>query len=1524
MANNESSSGEERINELIALYLHAIEIGEPLDLEKFLAENPEYAQEIQSFIRNHEQLQRIAEANKEQQRPPYSLDAFDETLFAESPAGVDPKPSSKIDSSRPNSRTPATAGTMIAGRYILVSKIGEGGMGEVWAAKQIEPVKRKVAIKLIRLGMDSKSVSQRFEQERQALAMMDHPNIAKVLDGGISDDGRPFFALELVNGLPLSKYCDEARLSIRERLELFVPICQAVQHAHQKGIVHRDLKPSNILVTLIDGRPIPKIIDFGVAKALGGKLTEHTMSTQFGAILGTVEYMPPEQVGFSGTHVDTRADIYSLGVILYEILTGLKPFDSQRLRVAAFGELLRIIREEEPSKPSTRISTDDGLPSLAALRRIEPARLPKLLRGDLDWVVMKCMEKQRDRRYETANALARDIQRYLTDEAVEARPPSTAYQIQKLVRRHKGLFITSALIFLSMFFGVIGTTLGQLEAMRQQSLAIGEKNIAIELAASEAQAREEVEQQRKLADDRAETLQATLAESYFRQGLYEYEAGQPNSALIDLTRALAMTKPDSPLASSYRRVLVDRCIRGGRLQIPPLWHDGPVYSSSFSKDGTRIVTASGDKTVRIWDATTGIPIGKPMVHAKEVADAIFSPDGTRIVTRSHNEARLWDAFSRAPIGATMQHDDVITSFAFSPDGAHVVTGSVDKTARLWDAQTGLPFASVMKHDAPIYCVAFSPNGKRIATGTGDHTKTGLVHLWDAQSGTQVGDGIPDFKNIVHSVTFSHDSTRLLTGGQDWTARVWDAETGTFLGPKIQSDTPIGNAIFSPDGSRILTCVSDLGGYESFTARLWDAKTGLPIGAVMDHSGHVQSMAFSPDGTFVVTASKAKRGYAAWLWDANTGVRVGEPMHHQSNITSVSFSPDGSRVLTGSYDRASRLWNIHAENLVVEEMKYPKEDRPVVVAYNRDGTRFITGGGGKGLRYRTGFTHLYESRTGVPIVKEMNHPYHVHCAAFSPDGTRIVIGSGEWAIAGQAQLWDANTGTLIADAMNHSQYVRCAAFSPDGNYIVTTSSDGTARLWDAHNGVNIGKEMKHRGGVIQAAFSPDGSRIVTASMDLTARLWDAHTGEPLGKELNHESDVQAVAFHPDGTIIATGSYGGVAQLWDAESGERRGNLMKHDDVINSVGFSQDGTRLVTGSRDFTVRLWDAHSGAPLGEVMRHDDQVKGVSFSPDGTLIGTTASSWWSGNVRLWEAHTGASMGTVMNHVRASSVAFSPDGDNVVSGGYATARLWNVTIPECEPNSATLFRQILQLWTGFDAEEDGTPHPLSSMELYEKHQQVGHNDPLRQFVMKRWQSGTRIYHAQAASAAEDEGRWSTAMHHLEMIMKSSHGNPTTQARYTFARAKVAEARGDLDQALKEFDEAIRIDSSNSTFYFHRGDFRLRQRNDRDAALADYNLAIQHLTIGTIRLNEKAWIWGTSRQEHQRNGICAVIAATKACELTEWKSSMMIDTLAAAYAEGNDFENAVKWQARAIEICPEQYRNEFVSRLELYKSNKPHRD
>ncbi len=388
---------------------------------------------------------------------------------------------------------PATSliGSVIAGRYKIREEIGEGGMGSVYLAEQSRPIRRMVALKLIKPGMDSRAVLARFESERQALALMDHPNIAKVLDAGSTEAGRPFFVMELVKGIPITDYCDKHRVGVQERLTLVRQICSAVQHAHQKGIIHRDLKPSNILVESHDDKPVPKVIDFGLAKATSGqRLTEQSLFTAFGSVAGTPLYMAPEQAGFNALDVDTRADIYSLGVILYELLTGSTPIRRETMQKAALDEILRVIREDEPPPPSSRISKSDTLPTVAASRHMEPAHLSRFVRGDLDRIVMKAIAKERQRRYDSAIGLANDIERFINHEPVSARPPSSLYRLRKFVRRNRVGVIAASIVLLALVGGVIGTTLGILEANRQSALALTRQKQAEERLAQRNKANE--------------------------------------------------------------------------------------------------------------------------------------------------------------------------------------------------------------------------------------------------------------------------------------------------------------------------------------------------------------------------------------------------------------------------------------------------------------------------------------------------------------------------------------------------------------------------------------------------------------------------------------------------------------------------------------------------------------------------------------------------------------------------------------------------------------------------------------------------------------------------------------------------------------------------------------------------------------------------------------------------------------------------------------------------------------------------
>jgi len=405
-------------------------------------------------------------------------------------------------------------GSVIGGRYKLLEQIGEGGMGTVWVAEQSEPVKRRVALKVIKPGMDSRQVLSRFEAERQALALMDHPNIAKVFDGGMTEEGRPYFVMEYVKGMPITEYCDTAKLSIQERLKLFVPVCQAVQHAHQKGVIHRDLKPSNILVCLYDGQPVPKLLDFGLAKAISQPLTENTLYTAHGLMVGTPLYMSPEQAEFNNLDVDTRTDVYSLGVILYELLTGTTPLEHKQIKEAALQEILRLIKEVEPQRPSLKISSSANLPSIAAQRSLEPVQLSRAVRGDLDWIVMKALEKERSRRYETANGLARDLERYLHDDPVEARPPSALYTCRKFARRNRAAVFVTLLIAASMFAVLFNHLLGLRRVRRERDRAVAaEHESQVNLQKLQEVARERATSDTLTGDPRRAEAAIRLAEA---------------------------------------------------------------------------------------------------------------------------------------------------------------------------------------------------------------------------------------------------------------------------------------------------------------------------------------------------------------------------------------------------------------------------------------------------------------------------------------------------------------------------------------------------------------------------------------------------------------------------------------------------------------------------------------------------------------------------------------------------------------------------------------------------------------------------------------------------------------------------------------------------------------------------------------------------------------------------------------------------------------------------------------------------
>jgi eukaryotic-like serine/threonine-protein kinase len=1067
------------------------------------------------------------------------------------------------------------------GRYKLLQQIGEGGCGVVYMAEQEEPVRRRVALKVIKLGMDTKQVIARFEAERQALALMDHPNIAKVLDAGATDSGRPYFVMELVRGIKITEYCDQNNLSTEERLKLFAQVCHAIQHAHQKGIIHRDIKPSNILVTISEpGSPgCPKVIDFGIAKATTDqRLTDKTVFTAFEQFIGTPAYMSPEQAMMTSLDIDTRTDIYALGVLLYELLTGQTPFDAKELMAAGLDAMRRIIHEQEPARPSTRLSTmlPADLTTIARHRQAEPARLSLLLRGDLDWIVMKALEKDRARRYETANGLAADIRRHLQNEPVVARPVSNLYRFQKLVRRNKLAFAAVTAVSAALIIGLSVSTwmfTKEKEARRR----------AVAAEQSQSQLRQQAETQRERAENLSEqnrqglyAARITLAQRAFEEG-----------SMVRMAQLLEELNPKEGEEDlrGFEWYYLRHLLHLERLQLRADTRE--TRAVAFSPNGKSLATAGADSTIILWDPHSGIQQRVFSGHTGTVHTVAFSPDGKFLASGADDLlVKIWDMESGRAIATLAGHHRSIASVAFSSDGRFLASGSKGRAASsgtaiarfsgsthgdrnpgeaiVWEIGTGRQVRNLVGHINSVLSVAFSPDGATIATAGSDTT----VRLWDTSTGAERLN-LAQHQGPVYSLAFSPDGTQLITGSHDQTAILWNTQTGSSEKVLRGHAGAVFSTAFSPDGNLIAT-----GGYDN-VAKLWDAATGLEKISLRGLNRYVWAAAFSPDSQTLATAS----------WDGtvnlwNTMRRYDFdvlPQHRStwSGAYSLAFSPDGKSLATASLP-LGRIWNL---NDLTEQLNFPVGGDPLV-RYTADGNSLVTAD-------MHGALQVFDVPSKMRRISLQASTQKIWALAISPDSTTAVTGDWE----GRVRFWNTETGENEMTFPPDMSFVRALAFSPDGKTLIVLgrnqSKEPVLCFWDMP-GQRIRKEILIKFPASFVVFSPDGKTFAISQQT--------------------DTDVSR-ALHANRVIT----------LWDAQTGEVRAALPPQSDIIYDASFSPDSKTLATASWDGTVRLWHVATGSELITLKGHTKGVMFcVAFSPDGRqLVGGTGRDVTGDNIVRW-------------------------------------------------------------------------------------------------------------------------------------------------------------------------------------------------------------------------------------------------------------------------------------------------------------------
>jgi len=1071
-------------------------------------------------------------------------------------------------------RTDSTleAGVML-GHYKITRLLGEGGMGAVYEAEQEQP-RRTVALKVIRPGLASPQLLRRFEQEAQALGRLQHVGIAQIYEAGTADTGRglqPYFAMEFIRGTTLLDYATERKLHFRERLEIMAKVADAVHHAHQRGLIHRDLKPGNILV---DEAGQPKILDFGVARATDSD-SQATMQTDIGQLVGTLAYMSPEQVVADPLELDTRSDVYALGVILYELLAGRMPYEiSKKLH-----ETIQAIREQDAARLSS---------------------VNRNFRGDIETIVAKALEKDKTRRYGSAAELAADIGRYLKDEPIVARPPSATYQLQKFARRHTALVVGIAAVFVVLVAGVVTSTwqanvarrernlarVAEQSAREAEALATSEQKRAVTAEGQARQERDRAVSEQNRADTEAETARMqrllTIWQTLSRESVRDSASRVDDDRTALLARQALLFNARTPDHAQY---LVETALQQASrldpmIHIPGPNHTGAVFGVAFSSDGERLASASADKTVQVWDLRS--PSAAPLVltgHDGNVYAVTFSSDGSRLASASADKfVRVWDL--KTPNAAPLRFQGpqaALVSLTFSRDGSQLAAAGLDKTVRIWNLRnSNSPPAVFEGHEGGVNAVAFSTDGSRIASASDDKT----VRLWNARDSKAVPQIFRGHDSGVTSLAFSSDGSRLATGSADRTTRIWNVQNPS-ASPLIfrGHDSAVLAVAFSSDGMKIASAGKDQ------VVRVWDARNTAVapkvVGSSQGASGIspdvVNAIVFSSDLSRLATAGEDKVVRVFDLRSSATQPVLlpgpqGTARFGSDNVHSLAYSADGLRLASASRDNTVRVWDLRNPDMSPTVLQ-GQQGAVAALAFARDGTHMISVGVDRSVREW-----------------DMKNPGAAPKLVMGPQG-------------------DIRSGVV--------------AFSPGSLLLVTQARDNVIRFWDSLRDAQPAVLKGQQSPVATFAFSNDGTRLASSGLDNKVRLWDLRKPDVPAVVLEgQQGAVLSIAFSRDGAQLATGGGDRSVRVWNLRRLEQRPEIFQGpESVINSVAFSPDGLRLAAGGVDRVVRMWDLRTPeAPPVRFDGHESDILSVVFSPDGSRL---AAGGFDGSVRAWHLWTAA-------------------------------------------------------------------------------------------------------------------------------------------------------------------------------------------------------------------------------------------------------------------------------------------------------------